>query len=165
MLPIWEERPVTVAHLLNPAFCGEIIRRCCQSYQDKHLEKNSLPYPLCFLVMPLVLHKEIRNKLPTTTKRNFIDWIESNQLIKSEIPKLTKILVPYTKESIMFLLHYGVAGLNSKGEIEIYAKSNGKIKSEQKEIEECFAKAELIGRWFSSLKGYQSIYISLGIKP
>lgn len=164
-LPSWEARPITVAYLLNPAFCGEIIRRCCQSYKDKHPQKQSLPYPLCFITMPLVLHKDIRNSLPKTVNRNFIDWIETNQAIKVEIPRLTKNLVPYTREALMFLMQYKIAGFNENGEIDIYVKSKGKPKSEQVEVEDCFNKAELIGRWFAGLSGYQSIYTSLGIKP
>ena len=33
MLPSWENRPVTVANLLNPAFCGEIIRIMLKAYK------------------------------------------------------------------------------------------------------------------------------------
>ena len=165
MIPVWEERPVTVAHLLNPAFCGEIIRRCSQSYSEKHPEKRSLPFPLCFITMPLVLHKDIRNSLPKKTSKNFIDWVESNQMIKVEMPQLTKNLVPYTREAIMFLMKYEIVGLNEDGEIDVYIKSKGKAKSEQFEVEDCFAKAELVGRWFANLSGFQSIYTSFGIKP
>jgi len=165
MLPNWEERPITVAHLLNPAFCGEIIRRCSQSYKEKHLKSRSLPYPLCFIVMPLVLHKEIRNNLPKTAGRNFIDWIESNQSIKMEMPRLTKILVPYTREALMFLMKYEIVDFSQNGEIDVYVKSKGKVIIDRSEVEQCFSKAELVGRWFAHAGSYQSIYTSFGMKP
>ncbi len=162
MLPSWKERPNTVAYLLNPAFCGEVIHRFISQYQKTN--KVSVPFQLLFLVLPLVLHKEIRESLPSKSNKNFITWVEENQSIKMILPKLIKEIVPYTKESIMFLMIYKVIEINGKGEIINLIKPK-KIKS-QNEVAECYNKAELVGKWFANSNcNSQSIFINLGIKP
>jgi Family of unknown function (DUF6521) len=162
-LPIWEERPVTVAHLLNPAFCGEIIRRFATEYNKaKGLDMN-LPYQLAFLVLPMVLHKTIRESLPKTTAKNFFTWIEENQSLKMTFPDLIRRTVPYTKESIMFLSMYKIIKFNKLGEIEVLEKS--KSIKDINEVTECFKKADLIGKWLANAGSSQSIFTNLGIKP
>ena len=45
----WEDRSKIVANLLNPAFCGEILRRAIVSYNDN--EENMLfPFSLLYLI-------------------------------------------------------------------------------------------------------------------
>jgi len=57
MIP-WEHRPIEVANLFNPAFCGEVIRRCGAGYSAKL--QTGMPYALAFLVLPIVLHPATR---------------------------------------------------------------------------------------------------------
>lgn len=48
----WEDRSKIVANLLNPAFCGEILRRAIASYNDN--EENMLfPFSLLYLILPI----------------------------------------------------------------------------------------------------------------
>lgn len=162
-LPIWEERPITVAHLLNPAFCGEIIRRFATEYIKAKGQNNSLPYQLVFLVLPMVLHKSIRESLPRTVGKNFFTWVEENQSLKMTFPDLVRRTVPYTKESIMFLSMYEIIKFNELGEIEVIEKS--KIIKDIDEVTECFKKADLVGKWLANAGSSQSIFTNLGIKP
>ena len=47
----WEDRSKIVANLLNPAFCGEILRRAIVSYNEN--EENMLfPFSLLYLILP-----------------------------------------------------------------------------------------------------------------
>jgi Family of unknown function (DUF6521) len=163
LLPEWDNRPLTVAHLLNPAFCGEIIRRFIHEYQKIKQSDNGMPYQLTFLVLPMILHKQMRESLPKTSGKNFITWIEENQSMKMILPNLIKKTVPYTKESIMFLLMYEIIKINDSGEIIIVEKP--KIIKEISEVTECYKKAELVGKWLANSGNSQSIFINLGIKP
>ncbi|WP_442969853.1 three component ABC system middle component [Roseburia sp. AM23-20] len=45
-----------VAFLLNPAFCGRILYSTIRTYNEK--TNRAFPFPLIYLVLPLVLHKE-----------------------------------------------------------------------------------------------------------
>ncbi|QDK78350.1 hypothetical protein EXU85_06940 [Spirosoma sp. KCTC 42546] len=165
MLPTWNDRPVTVAHLLNPAFCGEILRRCSESYKKNHIDKKSLPFALCFVVLPLVLHLSIRTALPKKSNRRLVDWVEDNKYLVLKLPGLIRMLIPYTKEAIMFLMIYDVVIINTVGEIEVIKKSPKYKVPEAIETLECFSKAEIIGSWFAKSGSFQSIFIIFGIRP
>ncbi|MVM39212.1 hypothetical protein GO730_19415 [Spirosoma sp. HMF3257] len=161
MLPNWEERPVAVAHLLNPAFCGEVIKRCITEFQK--IDKIGLSFQLSFLILPIILNKDIRESLPKTSGKNFITWIEENQILKQELPILITNVVPYTKEALMFLLMYKIVKINDKGYFESITKN--KPLTEENEVVECYKKAELLGKLFAKAGASQLIFISLGIKP
>lgn len=161
-LPEWDNRPITVAHLLNPAFCGEIIRRFVHEYQ-KIKTDNGLPFQLAFLVLPMVLHEGVRTNLPQKSNKNFITWIEENQNIKMLLPNLIRNTIPYTKESIMFLMMYEVLGINDLGEFVIIEMPKA-IKTING-VAEYYKKAELVGKWLANSGNSQSIFLNLGIKP
>ncbi|PWK26990.1 hypothetical protein LV89_01802 [Arcicella aurantiaca] len=161
MLPNWDERSNTIAHLLNPAFCGEVIRRCMFAYQKE--QKTAMPFQLAFLILPIVLHKENRERLPKTSGKNFISWIEENQIIKKDLPNIIKNINSFTKESIMFLMMYKIIIINESGNFEAIAK--GKILSYENEVVECYKKAELLGKLLAKAGNSQFIFVNLGIKP
>lgn len=161
MLPNWEDRPTTVAYLLNPAFCGEVIRRCMFEYQNT--QKSAMPFQLAFLILPIVLNKNIRESLPKTSGKNFVSWVEENQIIKQDLPNIIKSVVAYTRESIMFLMMYEVVRLNDSGNFEVIAKS--KALTNENEVTECYKKAELLGKLLAKAGTSQFIFINLGIKP
>lgn len=164
MLPNWNNRPITVSYLLNPAFCGEIIKRCIKTYSKENPSDKGLPFILAFTVLPLVLHQDIRNKLPKKTSKSLMSWLTDNQDIKVKIPELIKALVPHTKEAIMFLLAYGVIQINEGGKIEVLEKKT-RYKSTGDEVIESFLKSEFMGKWLAKSGTHQSIIISLGIRP
>jgi len=35
MIPKWQNRPIIVANLYNPAFCGEVLRVAIKSYEKE----------------------------------------------------------------------------------------------------------------------------------
>lgn len=161
MILNWEDRPVTIAHLLNPAFCGEVIRRCMFEYQQ--VKESGLPFQLAFLILPIILNKKIRESLPRTSAKNFVNWIEENQLIKKDIPPIIKGVIPYSRESIMFLMMYEIIKINDSGNFEVNTK--GKPLTESNEVIECYKKAELLGKLFAKAGTSQFIFINLGVKP
>lgn len=52
----WNERTHEIAYLLNPAFCGRILYSSIKAYNEK--TRKSFPFPLIYLILPLVLHKK-----------------------------------------------------------------------------------------------------------
>lgn len=166
MLSNWKERSVISANLLNPAFCGEILRRTIWSYnQNENLEK--IPYSLLYLILPIVLHKETREKMPLRSNTYFHSWVDSNEHLFIDFAKRVKQLKLYTSESIMFLLKNESIAINDDGELEIiepYRKRNPRGDSVE-EINMILKKAELLGKWFRLTGNPQTVYMFLKIKP
>ena len=71
----WNERTREVAYLLNPAFCGRLLYAAIKEYERK--TQHAFPFPLVYLVLPLVLHKQTRTRISSRTQ--LLQWIQANQ--------------------------------------------------------------------------------------
>ncbi len=74
---------------------------------------------MLFIILPIVLHKDIRNSLPKTIRKNFYDWLEENDKIKLYLPEKIKNLVPYTREARAFLIYHEAINIDKKGNITV----------------------------------------------
>ena len=70
----WTKRAPEIAYLLNPAFCAIILYTAVFEYQKK--SKDGLPFPLLYLVLPIILHKSTRNRV--NSKTNMVIWVQRN---------------------------------------------------------------------------------------
>jgi len=161
----WEERSVIAANLLNPAFCGEVLRRTVVSYNDN--EDNELfPFSLVFLILPIVLHKKTRENMPIRSSTYFHSWVEEHEFLFIDFSERVIQLNPFTKESFLFLLQHEAAHITDNGKIEIKSYRKKIPKGENSgEIIEIFQKAERLGKWLRLTGNEQTIYMFLKIKP
>lgn len=160
----WTERNTIVANLFNPAFCGEIIRITAKEY-NKHTNKQ-FPYAFTFLVLPIVLHKATRERMPRTVRSYFFVWVEKNDDLFFDFAHRTKGMVNYTKEALLFLLTHNKIEITKNAEI---IASNDRVKKinkeEYQEYNEILKKAGMLGKWLSSTSDVKSIYSFLRITP
>lgn len=161
MLENWNNRNPIVANLLNPAFCGELLRCALKGYKK---EKNyNMDYALCFIILPILLHKSTYQSLPKTTRKKFFEWYEQSKSLKVNLAERIRDMVPFTRESICFLLYYGAIEINSSTLLLLPYKKKKSLYSQ--EILEYYRKAELFGKWLAKSGTTQTIYATLGIKP
>ena len=159
----WSMRTHEVAYLFNPAFCGRILYSTIKTYNEK-LNKP-FPFPLIYLILPLVLHKQTRINISSRTQ--FLVWVQKYPQLLIDFHRRTRALVPISNEAIEFLLQTGKIALTPNGELEIAPASRilSKTKYTDSEVKECLTKAEHIARWFASAGKTETIYIALGVKP
>src|SRR5258708_7959918 len=111
MMP-WEKRPVEIASLLNPAFCAEILRLCVREYEN--IAYRPLPYPLIFLILPIILHSNTRKSIPFPNRTQLYVWLQSHQEAKVGFAERMRQLVPVTREALMFLLQLELFLINEE---------------------------------------------------
>ncbi|MFR5632697.1 MAG: three component ABC system middle component [Monoglobales bacterium] len=159
----WNLRTHEVAYLLNPAFCGRILYTVIKMYGEK--TNRSFPFPLIYLVLPLILHQSTRNNINSRTQ--LLLWVQRHPHLLIDFPKRARELVPITNEAIEFLLQTGRISLTSSGELGISA--NTKILSRTRfvdaEVADCLKKGEHIAKWFAGAGKVENIYIGLGVRP
>lgn len=158
----WDRRPIEIASLLNPAFCGEVIRRCIEKYEK--VSSQPLPYPLVYLILPLVLHKKTRETI--SPKKQLHAWLQSHEEVKIGFADRTKELVPITKEALLFLLQVGVIEVDDQARLSAI-RYDRRVPASQKEgeIDNCYHTSEVIGRWFAQSGNVTTIYALWGIRP
>lgn len=162
MLPNWDERPEITAHLMNPAFCSEIIRHCVLAYKGE-VDAN-FPYSLSVLVLPFILNSKIIERLPKTKSNTIHNWINKNEDLKINLACNVTSFIPFSNEAIMFAIAHNSLGIDNEG--NIYSLANGgKIKSKDVEIIQCYKKSEVLGKVLAHSGSPLTIYSILGIKP
>lgn len=159
----WENRAKETAYLLNPAFCGRLIYTTVRKYNM--FSNRALPFPLVYLILPLVLHKATREKISSRTQ--FLVWLERYPELLIGFAPRAKELIEITNEAIEFLLQTQVLSLNDQAELEVNStiKNLSEIKFTDEEIKECLQKSEHIGRWFAATGKVETIFIGLGVRP
>jgi hypothetical protein len=159
----WSERSNEVAYLLNPAFCGRLLYSAIRTY---NLEANrAFPFPLAYLILPLVLHKNTREKINSRTQ--LLVWIQRHEYLLIGYAKRAEQLVPITNEAIELLLQSDLITISSSGELEFSTtkQSLSKTRFTDDEIKECINKSEHIAKWFAKAGKPETIYVSLGVRP
>jgi hypothetical protein len=70
----WNTRIPEIAYLLNPAFCAAIIYIAIFEYQKK--STGAFPFTLSYLLLPIILHKNTRERVSSRT--NMATWLQRN---------------------------------------------------------------------------------------
>ncbi len=158
----WSKRSPEVAYLLNPPFCALIIYNAITSYQNER--KQAFPFTLQYLLLPIILHSNTRKKIQPRSHMSV--WLQSNQNLLTDFAKRAKSLIPITNEAIIFLLQSNLVTIN-KDKLTIQKKiSSSKFKNQSdKEVQECFIKAQTVGKWFAKNGTVENIYQSWGVRP
>jgi hypothetical protein len=160
----WNNRNPIVANLFNPAFCGEVIRKTSQSYNES--SAHNLPFAFTFLILPILLHKETRERMPKTTRSYLFAWIEENDDLFFDFPNRAKSLVPFTKEALSFLLIQKSIQIDETGGIKVNKYRNKTLKgSDLDEYEDIMNKTKMLGKWLALTYDVKSIYSFLRITP
>ncbi len=164
MLAKWNERPLEVAHLLNPAFCSITLRESVIGYM--HQGGEPMPYPLSFVILPLVLHKATRDTFPRTIRTKFHSWIHQSQSVRLNFHTRVQQLVPYTKEALHWCFSTKMLALDGQGFLDLpnikVAETHWPSSSEP---EICKTKAYFLGRWLTHAGDSATIFAIMGIKP
>lgn len=71
-----------VAYLLNPAFCGRILYSTIKTYNE--ILNRAFPFPLIYLVLPLVLHKQTRINISSRTQ--LLVWVQKYSQLLIDFP-------------------------------------------------------------------------------
>lgn len=152
-------------NILNPAFCGRNILLVLEEY-NKINDSKGMPYSLVILVLPLLLVKQIRNSLPTSSKAKFYEWTKKNAVQLLNFHKIVQGYMPYTEKALMFLFTLNILKVEENGLINI-SETNYKKSWDNsiEEINEIFNKAKFLGKWFGIVNDDFMIYLHLKIKP
>jgi hypothetical protein len=94
----WPERPFEIRNLFNPAFCGLVIIRALQSFEEE--AADGMPFSLSPLILPLCLHKESREVITSSPKSYLLRTFNMHPEILVRFPERTRSLLPYTFEAL-----------------------------------------------------------------
>ncbi|HEY3380008.1 MAG TPA: three component ABC system middle component [Armatimonadota bacterium] len=159
----WNKRAPEVAYLLNPAFCGEVLRRTLGEHLT--IANQPMAYPLIFLILPLVLHKGTRQLIDGRTQQ-LHTWLQSHPEVKVDFAERTRRLAPVSRESLLFLQQVGAVTIDEDARIVLTPFLPRTLRQQRTgEIAECYKKALVVGRWFARAGLPETVFTILGVTP
>ncbi len=157
----WVERSVEQAALFNPAFITLVLASASRGARDD----GGLPWPLAFVVGPLALHRPTREALPGTTATSLPVWLERNPHARVGLPQRASDLAHLTREALRLGLAAGALELASDRLRAGAPRRRTKAVRRSPEVDECFKRAEFLGRWFAGSGDVATIFGHLGLRP
>ena len=148
--------------MLNPALLAAVTAAAASEYE--RADGQPMPWPLAYLVAPLVLHRGTRNALPKTTRTHLGNWVSQNPVIHAGIPARAQSLADPVREGLRFGLAHGVLQVDDQGRL------TGDLAAPEKkvapsEVDQIIAKAGLVGKWFAKIDQPATAFAVLGVAP
>ncbi|MGO9273217.1 MAG: three component ABC system middle component [Terriglobia bacterium] len=160
----WTERPTEIAHLLNPAFCALILVHSVRGFIEE--TAAGLPYPLAFLVLPVVLHKPTREALPASIATKMHPWLENHQEVQVGFADRCASVVGHTREAIVFAVARNLLRISNDARIEAPEQRLRRPRwPSDSEPAVCLDKARFVGRWMANAGQTATLYAMWGIRP
>jgi len=159
--------------MLNPALFAVLTANAALQY--RRVSGEPMPWPLAFLVAPLVLHKQTREALPKDVRTHLATWVARH-------PSLYAGFAPRAVQ-----LRYGALTLDAEGGVDGHLAGGvvdaaGKMKKAAAakvagevrviavmgggtDLGQLVQKAGFAGRWMTKLDSPATAFVLLGVAP
>ncbi len=159
----WDKRPFEIRNLFNPAFCGLVLFRALNGYQDE--DSRGMPFSLSLLVLPLCLHKDSREVISSRPQSYLLKTTEKNQQLMVGFADRVAQMMPYAFEGFGLLLERGCITVEESGRIQTIPKKVRKTVNGTAETVECQKAARIVGREFARIGDRATVYATFGVRP
>lgn len=159
----WTQRPFEMRNLFNPAFCGLVLFRAIQGYEEE--DPRGIPFSLSLLVLPLCLHKDTREVFAANSRSYLLKIMEKNPEIVVGFAGRVQALLPYLFEGLGLLMERGCIVVVDDGRLKAVPDKVRKTIAGTEENISCQRIARLIGREFARIGDRITIYTTFGVRP
>jgi len=159
----WDQRPFEVRNLFNPAFCGLLLFRAIQGYEEE--DPSGMPFSLSLLVLPLCMHKDSREVLAASSRSYLLKITENNPQMQVGFANRAIAMLPYSFEGFGLLMERGCVSVVDNGRFESIPDKVKKSITGTEETKSCQRVARYIGREFARIADRVTIYTTFGIRP
>ncbi len=162
-MKVWNERPFEIRNLFNPAFCGVLLLRSFQGFEEE--DDSGMPFALALLVLPLCLYKDSRELISKSPRTYLLKTMNDNPQIRVGFSQRTRYLLPFTFEALGFTMQLGSFEVTGKGRLKMLKKGIRKKIDGTPESIECQKVARILGKNFAKINDRVTVYTTFGIRP
>ncbi len=159
----WNQRPFEIRNLFNPAFCGLVLFRALDGYEEQ--DPRGMPFSLSLLVLPLCLHKDSREVIAGSPRSYLLKTTEKNQQVMVGLADRVTQMLPYAFEGFGLLMERRCIAVTSDGRIQTVPDKVRKTVSGTDETVSCQKVARIVGREFARIADRATVYTAFGIRP
>lgn len=154
----WLLRPRVEASLLNPALIGLSIAHAATGYRRD--AQATMPWPMVFLIPPIVLHRPTRDELPANTRTHFATWVTHHPQLVAGFPRRALVMAEPTREGVRLALRTRQLTI-----VDARVASSQLAHPPAGELRQLLRTATLVGRWFARLDQPSTAFALLGVAP
>lgn len=159
----WDQRPFEIRNLFNPAFCGLVLFRAMQGYEEE--DYRGMPFSLSILVLSLCLHQDSREVIAGSPRSYLLKTTEKNPQLQVGFANRVTDMLPYTFEGLGLLVERGCIIVASDGRLQTVASRVRKTVTGTDETKSCQRVARIIGKEFARIADRVTVYTTFGIRP
>lgn len=161
----WDQRPFEIRNLFNPAFCGLVLFRALQGYEEA--DPRGMPFSLSLIVLALCLHRDSREVIAGSPRSYLLKTVEKNQQIMVGFADRVTQLLPYAFEGFGLLMERGCIAVTDDGRIQSVPKKIRKAVNGTGTAETvaCQKVARIVGIEFARIADRATVYTTFGIRP
>lgn len=159
----WDQRPFEIRNLFNPAFCGLVLFRAMQGYEEE--DGRGIPFSLSLLVLPLCLHKDSREVIANHPRSYLLKITEENPQVQVGFADRVTAMRPYAFEGFALLMERGCIAVTSDGRLQTVPEKVRKTVTGTDETKSCQRVARIVGKEFARIADRVTIYTTFGIRP
>jgi hypothetical protein len=159
----WDQRPFEIRNLFNPAFCGLVLFRALQGYEEE--DARGMPFSLSLLVLPLCLYKDSREVIAGSPRSYLLKTTERNQQVMVGFAGRVTQMLPYAFEGFGLLMERGYITVADSGRIQTVPGKVRKTVSGTAETVSCQKVARIVGKEFARISDRATVYTTFGIRP
>jgi hypothetical protein len=148
--------------MLNPALLAAVIAASASEYE--RADEAPMPWPLAYLVAPLVLHRGTRDVLPRSTRTHLGNWVSQYPIIHAGIPARAQSLAEPVREGLRFGLTHGALNVDERGRVTGHLGGPSKA-TPVGEVDQIITKSGLVGKWFAKIDQPATVFALLGVAP
>ena len=158
------QRTVEESALLNPAFMATLLHRAVGGFERETTQ--GMPYPLAYLVAPVVLVKATRSLLPTRIDSSLAAWLQSHPHVRLQFAENARALVPAVREGLIFGMSKKVLSMEADRIRQTplrYGAATAMSKNTA-DFQDVLNKANFVGRWYAHAGSLQTILTFWGVR-
>ncbi len=151
-------RPRVESNLLNPALIGLTVAYAATGYTAD--QPRAMPWPIAFLIPPLVLHRPTRSALPATVRTHFASWVSGHPALMAGFPRRAAVMTEPTREGLRLALRARRVVL-----AESAIRAASLPPAPQGELGQLLRASSLLGRLLARLDQPSTAFALLGVTP
>ena len=159
----WDLRPFEIRNLFNPAFCGEVLFRALQGYEEK--DPRGMPFSTSLLILPLCLHKDSREVIAANTRSYLLKITEKYPQVQVGLADRATSMLPYAFEGFGLLMESGCISVSGDGRLQTIPDKVRKTLKGTDESMACQRAARFLGKEFALISDRVTIYTTFGVRP
>jgi hypothetical protein len=159
----WTQRSPVPATMFNPALIAVVLAAAANQFKDK--SGFPMPWPMSYLVPPMVLHEPTRTALPKTSSTSLPKWVGEQAILTAGFPSRARHLAPHVREGLRFGLREQMLELVLQGTALQCTKLPKTTKNSPGDLAPIVRGAGMLGRIFARTGDAATVYAALRIRP